>query len=205
MRAKTREDVEVVRPSMADEIVSKLEINETDIIGAVKSQIRLMTRLSVLLAESQRRMAVCTEATKTVRSKLMLKAYKHPSLLGDGVNLIAANVEAWYRVQDEYIDAVREAQEAEYNASVMQGLMYTLAHRRSAIEILSKCRSIDDGMNRMEHEVASVLGEEGMSISHPISRSVFKERERRNQKLAALKDKAREQMKRKKIGRGEST
>ena len=151
-------------------------------MGEVKKQVALMARASVLLAEAQRNSARTAEDVKTIRSELMLSVYKDPTKLGTGVNLNIANVESWYRVQAEYREAVIRNQEAEYDAGLMQNMMYTLAHRRSAIEILAKRSFGEEGDFALQEKVSHQYHTD---VIHPRSPHVNRIREHANKKLMA--------------------
>jgi hypothetical protein len=94
-------------------------------------------KYSKLKAEAKRDLDKAKEKKKTIRSQLILEARK------GGENLIGckptdSSVEAWYRTQDEYIEAIEELADAEYEFNILEGAVFAFQNRKTALENLVK-------------------------------------------------------------------
>ena len=92
---------------------------------------------SELKAEAKRELDRAKEKKKTIRSELILRARKGgPDLIGCKVT--DQTVEAWYRTQEGYIDAVEELADAEYEHNILDGAIFAFQNRKTALENLVK-------------------------------------------------------------------
>lgn len=78
------------------------------------------------------------EKKKTIRSQLILQAQKGNAEDLEDVKLTDKNVEAWYRTQPEYIKAVEERNQAEYEYNILTGVVFNFNDRKTALENLVK-------------------------------------------------------------------
>jgi hypothetical protein len=88
-------------------------------------------------ADAKRELDRANEKVKTIRSELILEARKGGEEL-IGVKPTDSIVEAWYRVQDKYIDVITEKIEAEFSYNILDGAVYAFQNRKTALENLVK-------------------------------------------------------------------
>ena len=95
-------------------------------------QAGLALRYGRHVCELQRQVAQLRERVKTVRSELIRQANDAPEECCNKTRPNAADIEAYYRTQERYKQAVEEAQEAEYELAYAEVAKNEICYTRKA-------------------------------------------------------------------------
>ncbi len=98
-------------------------------------QPQLISNYSRLKADADKHVRELEEEKKTLRSELMLEAWRKGEKLLK-VKPTVTSVEAWYRLQPDYISVIDELNDAYHEAEVLEGAVRGLAHKKTALENL---------------------------------------------------------------------
>jgi len=116
---------------------SELEIDEGNIEREAHRQIELMRKYGELHAQAKWAFERADNRKKAVRSRLILEVWRDPSVL-KGASKNIQTVEAYYRNNSEYKEACKDLAERTYELELMQNTMFSLAHRRDMLDLLSR-------------------------------------------------------------------
>jgi len=97
----------------------------------------LAMKVGKLSAIANKEAKEAEERVKTLRSELVMQANTEPDkYLGKGVKPTAPVVEAYYRTDEDYVEAKTELIEAQYNADMLNHAVFAVQARKTTLENL---------------------------------------------------------------------
>lgn len=113
------------------------EIDPDNLDVALVELPNLLFKYSQASTEAEKKVEEAEENVKITRSRLIKWANENPKEL-EGGKATGQAVEAYYRTEQEYIDAKQEEIDARYEASMVKNAIYAIYAKRGALEHLIK-------------------------------------------------------------------
>ena len=133
-----------------------LEIDQDSLDQEWLKQPSLMRRYTKEKAEAKKIWDKTLEVKKTIRSELILEAKEFGIW---GIEKITDSaIEAWYRIQKKYMDAVNEVIKAEYNYNMIEGAISSLIDKKHGLQELVHLYTIGYFSDPKEPKESNIKG-----------------------------------------------
>ena len=149
-----------------------MSIDENSLDYELLEQPTLMTKYSRLLAEARRDRDLSKESLDLKKAEIDLDIRDNPANYNLEKVTVAA-VEACILMEDEFQEAQKALNNANYEVNVLQGVVSAIDHRKSALEQLVKLY----GQNyfagpAVPHNLSEIRKEKTEEISHRVRTSL---------------------------------
>jgi hypothetical protein len=147
-------------------------IDESALDIELLDQPSLMAKYSRLLAEAKRDRDIAKEALDLKKAEINLDVRDHPQNYSLE-KVTVDSVEACILQQDDYKEALKELNDANYEVNVLQGVVSAIDHRKSALENLVRLY----GQNyfagpAIPHDISKLREELGDEADHRIGKTL---------------------------------